>query len=185
LLSFPILEAPEVSVRTVIGVFARHEAALNAGEKAREVTRSGHRIRIFLPGDKGATVESAVMNDKASFVHVLVVSVTIGLLGAAILAALGARGLYVALWLGWSILSGLMVGAWLNGQRFPRHLLQAHERLRAQCAREVNAGHAVVTALVDSQAEAERVGKAFKSAGGHVIEGFVSEHAQSHHPSHT
>ncbi len=151
-------------METVVGVFTVHDAALGAGERAREVTGPGSSVRIYLPGD-ATVVEGDVVKDQASFLRVALGSIALGLVGAGILAA-SARWTYAGLWLIWSLFVGLMMGAWLTGER-----VRAHRRMRTKREREGADGHALVTATVTTPGEAEKVTQVFERGGGHVMKG--------------
>jgi hypothetical protein len=151
-------------VETIIGVFAGHDAALGAGERAREVTGPGSSIRVFLPGDKGTVVEADVLRDRGSFLRTLLASFGIGIIGSGVFMALRAGWQYAALWLAWSLFAGVMMAAWLTGQR-----VKAQRRMRTSCDQAIAAGQALVTAMVDTQGEVEKVERVFEGSGGQVM----------------
>jgi hypothetical protein len=153
-------------VETIVGVFAVHDAALGASERAREVTGPGSSIRVLLPGDKGTVVEAQVFRDRGSFLRTLFASIAIGIAGSGLFVALGARWPYAAIWLAWSVFFGVMMAAWLTGQR-----VNAQRRMRRTCDRATAAGQALVTAMVDTHKEVEKVERVFEGSGGRVVHG--------------
>jgi hypothetical protein len=171
-------------MQTINGIFPGTDGALRAGEKAREVIKSRSAVRVFMPGPNSKLVETAVVDDKTSWMRVMVSSLAIGAVGAGIFLALD-RATYAILWLLWSVGAGVMFGLWLNGQKVSRDLLRKNERPSPRVEEEIRAGHAVVTAAVTTEAEAEKVVSLMEAAGGHVVDGTFQGHPAWHaaHPA--
>jgi hypothetical protein len=152
-------------MEAVSGVFDEGDAALRAGERAREVIRTGSRVSVFLP-HHGEILEAKVFEDTRSFWPVGVVSTALGGMGTVILATLGAPASYVLVWLIWAVVAGVMLAFWLTGEGHKRRMLRLRHEARSRLAREVEAGHPVVVAVVSSADEAHRVEQVFEGAGG-------------------
>jgi hypothetical protein len=174
------------NVHIINGIFAAPDDAVRASEQAREVTRARSSIRVLLRGERESAVELAVFADNSSWTRVNIACFALGIVGAAILIGLGARALFVVAWLFWSILGGLMMATWLTGQRYRGHIRRAHAHVRAQYEQELAAGHGIVTAVVSTRSEADKVVRVFRNAGGQVVEGsFTSVTVESQRPLHT
>jgi hypothetical protein len=171
-------------MQTINGIFPESDGALRAGEQAREAVKSKSAVRVFLSGPNSKLVESAVVDDKTSWRLLFVSSLAIGAVGAGILLALD-RTTYAILWMLWSVGAGMMFGFWLNGQKVSRDLLRTNERPSPRVEEEIRAGHAVVTATVMTDAEAERVTSLMEAAGGRVVDGTFQGHPAWHtaHPA--
>jgi hypothetical protein len=171
-------------MQTINGIFPGNDAALRAGEQAREVVKSRSAVRVFMPGPNSKLVETAVVEDKTSWGRLTVSSLAIGAVGAGIFLALD-RATYAILWLLWSVGAGLMFGLWLNGQKLSRDLLRKNERPSPRVEEEIRAGRAVVTASVSTDAEAAKVASLMEAAGGNVVDGTFQGHPAWHgaHPA--
>jgi hypothetical protein len=122
-------------------------------------------VSVFLKR-AGDVVAADVLTDTTSVRRATIVTATLGAMGALILATLGARLSYVLLWLLWAIAGGLMLGLWLTGQMHRQRMRHLRGTANSRLAREVEAGRAVVVAVVDSANEAHIVEDVFESAGG-------------------
>jgi hypothetical protein len=170
-------------MRTVNGIFGDPDAALGAGERAREVVGPRATIRVFLPRSGRNVIETSVVADNSSWPRMALVCVAIGLAGVVLLAALKVPSLYVILWLSWSVLSGVMFAAWFTGELHPRRLLSVNGEARSRYEAEVRSGKAVVTAVVRTTAEADAVMGAFQKAGGTVVDGIFAEPRRASRPA--
>ena len=171
-------------MQTINGIFRVNEGALRACEQAREVVKTRAAIRVFTSGPNRKVVETAVIDDKATWARVTIPSFVAGAVGAGVLLGLGVRASYALLWLFWSVGAGVMLALWLKGQRHSHDLLKANERPSPQVEEEIRAGHAVVTAAVATEAEAEAVTRLMEAAGGQVVGGAFQGHPDWHrtHP---
>jgi hypothetical protein len=172
-------------MHTINGIFPGSDGALRASEQAREVVKVRSAIRVFTSGPNRKVLETAVVDDKAGWPRVTILAVVLGVVGAGVLAGFGVSAMYVVLWLFWAGAAGVMFTLWLKGQRHSRDLLQTNERPSPQVEEEILAGHAVMTASVATDAEAEKVTRLIEKAGGQIVDGSFEGHPAWHvaHPS--
>lgn len=158
---------------TVTGIFSDPESALQAAEDVREVAGPRATVRVLLPGQADSLVEVAVVADASGTLRVIGFGAAIGV--AAMLFALAAG-------LGWTLAlvalasgvsTGLLLGVWLTGERFPSRLLAGPDATARRRAL-LHDGEAVVTAVVGVR-YADAVRRAVADGGGQVGDGFLHE----------
>ena len=154
-------------VQTIHGILPGSDEALRAGEDACDVLQSKSGIRVFTPGPDSNMVEIAVVDEKTSWSHVTLPSVAVGAVGAGVFVALGAPATYALIWLFTSVGAGLILARWLKARK-SRDGLFAKVRPSPRVEQEIRAGHAVVTAIVATESDAETVGRVIEDAGGRV-----------------
>lgn len=161
-------------METISGLFHQQDAALRAGERAREVVGAHSNVSVFWPGGS-AVFEDDLLNDRNSFSHVSVLSLAIGATGAVILAALRVPAMFVLLWAFWAVAAGLMFGSWFTGESHRVRIRRVQAQARAHFERRVKAGDALVVAVVQSHPEAQRVAEVLETSGGHLASDVFAE----------
>jgi hypothetical protein len=152
---------------TMTGVFRDPEAALRASERLRELSGAAGTIRLFLPGEGGAPVETVVVEERSPWLRVIAWGIAVGLLFTYVARSLSSSWLYAAVALVAGALFGLLLSGWLGGQRYPRSV---RPHMRTRYLELVRQGRAVL--LVDVMGGGEDVRELMEEAGAYVSEGY-------------
>lgn len=158
---------------TVTGIFTDAESALQAAEDVREVAGPRATVRVLLPGQGRSLVEVAVVADTGGSLRVAAFGVALGFAAGLFVLALGLGWTLALVALATGVASGLLLGLWLTGERFPSRLLAGPDAA-AQRRALLHDGESVVTAVVGAR-YVDAVRRAIADGGGQVGDGFLPE----------
>src|SRR5947209_4686079 len=111
---------------TITAIFASSDAALEAGERARELAGRRATVRVFLPGSKGGVLETSVLSDVGGTGKVAAFGMALGIAGALAAGLLGASFGMALVCLATGGLTGVMLGVWLTGEIYPTRILRGN-----------------------------------------------------------
>lgn len=151
---------------TITAVFRDPEAALRAAEQLRVDERAGS-VRLFLPGEEGAAVETLLVHERSPWLRVSVWGIAVGIAFAWLAHTLSSSWLYATVALAAGVVFGLVLAGSLGGPRHPRPL---RPHMRERYLELVKRGRAVV--LVDIPGAPEPVRTMMEESGAYVSEGY-------------
>jgi hypothetical protein len=152
---------------TLTGVFQDPQAALEAGERLRELDEAAGSLRLFLPGSDGQPVETLLVEERSPWLRIALWGAAVGLLCLYIALSWSTTWLYGVVGLCAGVGFGLLLGIWFGGQRYPRSV---RPHMRSRYVDLVRAGRAVL--LVDVVGHTEDVRRVMEEAGAYVSTGY-------------
>jgi hypothetical protein len=170
-------------MRTLTGIFGDPEAALHAGERAREVAGKRATVRVFIRGANGSVLETSIISDESTVWRVPIAGLTIGGLFAATLALFHVAPAYCVLGFFSAAAVGLLIGLWLTGEVYPRRISTLRTNGHSAYERLLAAGRAVVTVVLpNGRRHTRSVFDVLAASGAEVVEGFLHEQPVERRP---